>query len=212
MSDNNYGYVYLLTNPAMPGIVKIGMTCREELDERLKELYTTGVPLPFECAYACKVKQTKCREIENALHTAFDPDRLNPNREFFRIKPEQVIAIMKLFNVQDATDEVQQELDNDTDENDKAAVRKATSRRPPLNFHEMGMKEGDVLVWHDDENRKAFIVSERKVSFNDEECYLSTLSAQLVGAKHKHVAPCQYWKFNGRSLSEIYDETYPFGE
>lgn len=44
-----YGIVYLLTNPVMPGLVKIGMTLRDEIDARMKELYTTGVPLPFEC-------------------------------------------------------------------------------------------------------------------------------------------------------------------
>ena len=49
MSDTkNYGIVYLLTNPCMPGIVKIGKTSRTDLQNRMKELYTTGVPVPFE--------------------------------------------------------------------------------------------------------------------------------------------------------------------
>lgn len=38
-----YGIVYLLTNPVMPGLVKIGMTTQEDIDKRMKELYTTGV-------------------------------------------------------------------------------------------------------------------------------------------------------------------------
>ena len=46
------GIVYVLTNPSMPGMVKIGMTERSEMDARLKELYTTGVPLPFDCKFA----------------------------------------------------------------------------------------------------------------------------------------------------------------
>ena len=36
--------VYVLTNPAMPGIVKIGTTTRENPQVRMNELYTTGVP------------------------------------------------------------------------------------------------------------------------------------------------------------------------
>ena len=40
-----YGIVYLLTNPVMPGLVKIGMTTQEGIDKRMKELYTTGVPV-----------------------------------------------------------------------------------------------------------------------------------------------------------------------
>lgn len=88
-----YGIVYLLTNPVMPGLVKIGMTTQEDIDKRMKELYTTGVPVPFECQFACKVKKGDCAKIEKALHTAFAPQRINANREFFRIQVEQ--AIMK---------------------------------------------------------------------------------------------------------------------
>lgn len=83
IQEENKGIVYLLTNECMPGIVKIGMTSRADMDNRLKELYTTGVPQPFECVYACKVDCFK--ELEQALHEAFEPQRINPNREFFRI-------------------------------------------------------------------------------------------------------------------------------
>jgi hypothetical protein len=50
------GIVYVLTNPAMPGIVKIGKTSRESVHTRLNELYSTGVPVPFECAFAGRVQ------------------------------------------------------------------------------------------------------------------------------------------------------------
>ena len=68
-----YGIVYLLTNPVMPGLVKIGMTTQEDIEKRMKELYTTGVPVPFECQFACKVKKGDCAKIEKALHMAFAP-------------------------------------------------------------------------------------------------------------------------------------------
>lgn len=84
IQEENKGIVYLLTNECMPGIVKIGMTSRADMDNRLKELYTTGVPQPFECVYACKVDCFK--ELEQALHEAFEPQRINPNREFFSNK------------------------------------------------------------------------------------------------------------------------------
>ncbi len=50
----NYGIVYVLTNPAMPCLVNNGMTNKESVDARLKELFNTSVPVPFECAYICK--------------------------------------------------------------------------------------------------------------------------------------------------------------
>jgi hypothetical protein len=51
--------VYVLTNEAMPGLVKIGMTDDTNPDTRVSQLYSTGVPLPF--------------EVEQALHSAFAP-------------------------------------------------------------------------------------------------------------------------------------------
>lgn len=56
--QHNYGIVYVLINPVMPGMVKIGMTTWDNIEERMKELYGTGVPVSFECKYACKVKAT----------------------------------------------------------------------------------------------------------------------------------------------------------
>ena len=95
-TPQNYGIVYIITNPAMPDIVKIGMTNRDTVDVRLKELYNTSVPLPFDCEYACKVSD--CEKVEKVLHIAFHPYRIQTQREFFKINPEQAIAM--LFGVQ----------------------------------------------------------------------------------------------------------------
>ncbi len=77
-SENNQsGIVYVLTNPEMPGLVKIGKTSRKEVHQRLIELYSTGVPVPFECEYAARVSDETL--VEKAFHTAFEPYRINPN-------------------------------------------------------------------------------------------------------------------------------------
>jgi len=89
------GIVYILTNPAMPNLVKIGMTTRMEVGTRMSELYTTGVPVPFECSFAGKV--TDVKKVERAFHKAFGPYRINPNREFFEIEDAQAIDYLKSF-------------------------------------------------------------------------------------------------------------------
>lgn len=212
--DKEYGIVYLLTNDCMPGIVKIGMTSRKDLDKRLKELYTTGVPMPFECAYACKVQLDFMQTLESALHQAFAPQRVNENREFFRIKPEQAIPIMKVinqFNDSDVTAEVSEEISNDLDANDKAAIVKAKARRPNLNFYEMGLQKDQVLVFTEDTNISCAIESERKVLYQDEVWSLTKLTKTLLG-KPRDVAPTPYWTIDGKNLSDIYEETYPMEE
>ena len=206
--QNNYGIVYVLTNPAMPGLVKIGMTSRNNIDERMKELYGTGVPVPFECKYACKVKSSDCEKIEKALHTAFAPDRINANREFFKIKPEQAMAILELFNREDVTQEITDEIDNDLTTEDKSASEKInSSRRPPLNYFEMGMKKDDLLVFIKDNNIIASIADEKKVMYEGEIYSLTALTKKILNIKHA-IQPTGYCMFNGKNLRDIYDETY----
>lgn len=207
-----YGIVYLLTNPVMPGLVKIGMTERAEMDARLRELYTTGVPVPFDCQYACKVKKSDCTKIERALHTAFAPQRVNANREFFRIQVEQAKAILELFHHEDMTQEVAGEIANDLTPEDVAAKTRAQVHRPPLNFLEMGMQIGDILQWKDDPTIYVAITSGRTIKYNEEEVSISALSAQLKGYSTRHIAPGPHWLYKDRVLSEIYDETYPMEE
>ena len=207
-----YGIVYLLTNPCMPGLVKIGMTNQEDIDKRMKELYTTGVPVPFECQFACKVKNTDCAKIEKALHTAFDPQRVNKNREFFRINVEQARAILELFHHTDVTEEVTDEIQSDLTEDDKAASAKAQLHRPALNFYEMGMLKGDILVWKDDPTITVIIASDRKVIYKGTETSISSLSAKLKGYKVKYISPGPHWLYKDKLLNDIYDETYPFEE
>ena len=78
--------VYVLTNEAMPGLVKVGKTSGP-LEKRMRELYKTGVPIPFSCFYAVDVDDADF--VERKIHEAFDDVRLNESREFFTIAPVQ---------------------------------------------------------------------------------------------------------------------------
>lgn len=138
-----------------------------------------------QCQFACKVKKSDCAKIEKALHTAFAPQRINANREFFRIQVEQAKAILELFHHEDVTEEVSDEIDNDLTDDDKAASAKAVVRRPSLNFYEMGMQKGDVLHWKDGPSITVTVNSERRVIYQDGEVSISALSAQLKGYKSK---------------------------
>lgn len=197
--EDNSGYVYLLTNEYMPGIVKIGMTSRRELDSRLNELYTTGVPVPFECVYACKTSMYK--EIEKALHDAFDPNRINPNREFFSIKPSQAISILKLFKAENVTSEVTQEMENDIPQDEQQQIR----RRQALRFQDMGIPVGAILQYIHDEKEQCVVVEQRKVKYKDEIRSLTSVTKQLLNCKWAP-QPTPHWEYNGKNLSEIYND------
>jgi hypothetical protein len=93
-ASNNQGYVYVLTNPAMPGLVKIGRS-RTAAAGRANTMYRgdTGVPLPFEIAFECLFDD--CISGEQAVHDYLEHCRINPNREFFRVfDGDAVIAVL----------------------------------------------------------------------------------------------------------------------
>jgi len=79
--------VYVLINEAMPGYVKIGKTT--DLEQRMRSLDNTSLPLPFECFYAVQVDDAN--HVEKHLHDAFEDSRVRKNREFFEIAPESIV-------------------------------------------------------------------------------------------------------------------------
>ena len=61
--------VYILTNEAMPGLIKIGRT-NGEVSERVRQLDTTPIPLPFECFYAAEVTDAdRVEKVRNWLRS-----------------------------------------------------------------------------------------------------------------------------------------------
>lgn len=195
--------VYVLTNAAMPGLVKIGYTTQEDANSRIVQLYTTGVPVPFELQYACKVPNAE--EVENALHIAFSPNRINPKREFFKIEPEQAIAILKLLHTEDATKEIELQQTS-IDQESVIAAAQLKSKRPNMNFVEMGIPLGAQLVSVHNHSI-ATVTSAKRVIFNGEETSLTGATRQILNIEHS-IQPSPHWLFEGKSLKELYEETY----
>lgn len=198
-----YSIVYVITNPAMPNLVKIGRTSQEEAGTRIAQLYTTGVPVPFNLEYACRVQNSE--EVEKALHIAFGPSRVNPKREFFSIAPEQAIAILKLLHTEDATETVSNQP-TELDQQSITAGEKLTSRRPNLNFHEMAIPDGSLLQSTHDETTVT-VIDPKHVKLGEEELSLTAATRIVLGIDYS-VSPAQHWTFSGKLLSEIYNETY----
>ena len=92
MSESNAGYVYVLTNETMPGLVKVGRS-KHHPTERARELsQSTGIPTPFEVEafWFCD----DMIAFETAAHRRLAKFRLTANREFFSIELEVVLIIL----------------------------------------------------------------------------------------------------------------------
>jgi len=206
---NNSQIVYILTNEAMPNLVKIGKTTRSDVQTRMNELYSSGVPFQFECVYAVEVDD--CSVVEKALHAAFDPNRVNPKREFFSIDPEQAIAILKLLSKKDVTPLINDDLNSNVSSTELEAAKQAKKKRPNINYMEMGLEKGSILTFINDSTVEVVVASEKKVLYKEEEVSLTRVTKELLELDYA-VQPTKYWQVNGRNLREIWQETYVDGD
>lgn len=191
--------VYVLINQAMPGIVKVGLT-NGSVEQRMKSLDTTGVPLPFECFAAWEVQNAA--RAENALHVAFGDHRIRERREFFRISPDKPTAILKAFGIRDVTptDDVVEDAD------DSRALEKARARRPRFTFEMIGLSTGEELHSVFDDEIKCEVADGDRVIFRDQNMSLSQsalIVAHETGRNWKTLAGPDYWKFEDETLTDL---------
>ena len=73
--------IYILTNPVMPDLVKIGKTVQILKNEFALSRAVTGVPVPFEVYYACTVEDAS--EVEKGIHDGFGDHRTNSETGVF---------------------------------------------------------------------------------------------------------------------------------
>lgn len=86
------GWVYVITNKAMPGLVKVGFSLKDP-DLRARELDNTGAPHPYEVAYEALVPEP--RDVEQKVHANLTSCR--EGKEWF--KCDAIVAIEQIRNV-----------------------------------------------------------------------------------------------------------------
>ena len=177
----------------------------------MRQLYGTGVPVPFDCAFACQVKDA--HEVEKALHFAFGNTRVNPNREFFKIEAERVISVLRLLKVEEVTEEFENKIEADTAEIDKQSAeiyKEAT--RPKMNFHELDIPTGSILI---SKNGKlqVKVVEAKKVELNGQIMSLTMATRRLLGLPdNQPIQPSPYWTYHNQTVKEIYDSYHSENE
>ena len=76
-------WVYILSNPALPNMLKIGYT-KNEPEVRAKQISAaTGVALPYKVEWAFQCFNGE--QLEQEVHAELASYRVNQNREFFDI-------------------------------------------------------------------------------------------------------------------------------
>ncbi|PRD64845.1 hypothetical protein C6P64_12365 [Malikia granosa] len=196
------GIIYVLTNEAMPGLVKIGLTT-DSVESRIANLSgTSGVPLPFECHFAAQIPEAvNLAKLEKTLHQLFADHRINPKREFFKVEPEKVVLALSIGGFKEVTPGKA-----DIDPVEVQAMEKAKEqRRSRINMAALGINPGDTLVLSRDEDVTVTVLAGGKVSYKGEVLSLSAAALkalQAMGYKATSVSGSDYWMFEGELLDE----------
>ena len=77
------GFIYIMSNPAFPDLLKIGKSKKDPTQDRVSELNQTGVPEPFRVEYYAFVENEDA--LETLAHKHFSAKRPNKKREFFSV-------------------------------------------------------------------------------------------------------------------------------
>lgn len=92
----------------MPNLIKIGYSEKNPL-KRLNQLYSTGVPEPFEAIAAFYVSNAKL--CEEKVHQVLQDYRTNKHREFFEILPKDALKLSMNIILKFIPDDLQKEID-----------------------------------------------------------------------------------------------------
>lgn len=196
MSDN--GYIYIMTNPALKNMVKIGFAT--DVEARRKQLSTTALPYDYEI-YA--TYETNGNLEDKKLHKMIDnlnPDlRVSKSREFFVMSPDDAYDLLEAIATISGTKNKLKK------KKQQAPTSKQKVKRPPINFSKCGIPVGAELVYKEDPNVTVTVIDDKKVQYGNDITSLSAVAAQLKG--YKSIQGSSYFTYNGELISDIAEKT-----
>ena len=193
------GYIYIMTNPALHDMVKIGYAT--DVEVRRQQLSTTALPYEYE-VYA--TYETPGNLEDKKLHKMIDnlnPDlRVSKNREFFVMSPEEAYELLEAIAIISGSQDKLKIVSESVCEQTSQIIR-----RPPIDFYKCGLKNGDELVCIEDKTIKAIVKGEHKVLYKDE---LTSLTAIMRGVKgYKNIAGPSFFSYKGEKLTDLAERT-----
>ena len=191
------GFIYIMTNPALKDMVKIGYAT--DVEKRRKQLSTTALPYDYE-VYATYETSGNLEDLK--LHKMIDnlnPDlRVTANKEFFIMTPQEAYELLEAIATISGTKDKLKRVKI-------VEVKKQAVKKPPINFKKCGIPMGAELVFTEDPTVKVTVVSDRKVQWNEVETSLSAVAGAL---KHsKAIQGSAFFTYEGKLITKIAEET-----
>ena len=205
--------VYILINPANPGLVKIGWT-KKNIMGLIRELSDhPGVAAPFECYYRLEVEDGIGIKIEAKIHHEFKDLQVNPKNPFLKINPDIIKIIIESKWMKKA---VTSDGDAPTIQNPVSTKKSGTrsghrGKASITTFSMLNIPMGSKITLDKDPTKIAKVVSDRKIEYKGKVDYISTITQYIfsqeeghvkLGKKWKSYRGVSHWSFGGENLAE----------
>lgn len=194
------GYIYILTNKSFKdNCIKIGYSV--DVERRVRDLSGSGLPYDYEiyCTYEIPASQKADKSLHRLIQMLNPSLRITPNREFFDIAPEVAYKMFEEMAVMHGREDKLKLYKND--EIDKEESHK---RGEPFSFTKCQIPIGSTIVYIYDETITAKVVDDRKIEYQGEIMYMTTLAKKLTSKSVIRGPEC--FKYNGVLLPEYYNK------
>lgn len=162
--------IYILTNPCLPGLCKVGIT--DDIDSRLKRLNKAEViPAPFEVYATCETgpdmsDKTLLTMLDTLGHIQpiEDYDGKKRSDHFFENDPNEILDVLRIVASFAGTADKITVLGV----KDEPQPEKSFARRRNWGFFDYGLKAGDAIDYvgpgSEENPRKLFVLDNKTVS------------------------------------------------
>ncbi len=217
------GIVYILINPCLDGWVKIGMTERNDINRRLRELNRpTNLPLSYRCYATYEVENPL--EVEKHIHSIIDriDDTLHARerlengrireREFFKISPETAYGIFKdIAELRNDKENLKLYAPTQT-QSIEEEIAESRTKRSNNSFKLLNIAVGEEITFIYNDDLSAKVINDKnRVEYNGEEYSVTALAQKILiedynWSKDLHVNGWRYFTKNGMTLSDMRDK------
>ena len=207
------GYIYVMTNPCLHDMVKIGYA--SDVEARRKQLSTTALPFEYEIYATYETSgQLEDKKLHELIDTLNPKLRLAKNREFFAMSAEKAYQLLEAIAIISGSADklkrvapIQGETASGSSRRQARSSGSSGRKRPAINFKKCGIPVGAELLFIDDDSVRVTVVDaeKNKVEYNGETTSLSPLAEKLRNVSA--IQGASVFTYNGKKITDIAEET-----
>lgn len=196
------GIVYIMTT-AVAGLIKIGQTETKQFNERMRYLENNGYHNVSGLKRYFAIEIDDYTKKEKMIHEIFSKSQVSDS-ELFALSEELVKQLLLSF---DGNIIYPKNIDKEKEFDEITEIRESEMKSKLLRS-ELGIKNGDILVFKDNENITCENLDDKYVKFEGEMYSLSGLTYEIMKRlgklnKSGHYNGNMYWIFNGKIIAKL---------